>query len=273
MTASKHSVAIAIVLASIILAIALLVFAFSDRSRSEAELIAMIDARIEEKAQPTSDAAFNARVEQGIMAFIDKQRRAEAERPNTLAANVPPPAEDEFYYGSPDARITLIEYSDFECPFCKRFHQTAKALVDGSDGKVNWVYRHFPLDSHNPGAQRQAEAAECAGELGGGEAFWAYTDAVYERTSSGGRGFAESALAPLAVELGLRESDFIECLNSRRHADKVRAQMAAGMRAGVTGTPGNILYDKQTGNVLAVHGAQPLERLRQAAAELVEEGL
>ena len=61
---------------------------------------------------------------------------------------------------NPDAPVTLIEYSDFECPFCKRFHDTAKRLVDASEGQVNWVYRHFPLGFHNPGAQKQAEAAE-----------------------------------------------------------------------------------------------------------------
>ena len=119
-------------------------------------------------------------IERGINTYIKKQQalaRANKERESSAKAkNVRPVNEKDHIYGNPSAEISLIEYSDFECPFCKRFHPTAKQLVDKSDGQVNWIYRHFPLAFHNPGAQKQAEASECAVKLGGNEAFWRYTD-------------------------------------------------------------------------------------------------
>src|SRR5204863_994561 len=92
-------------------------------------------------------------------------------------------------YGNPNARFTLIEYSDFECPYCKTVHLTLKKLIDDSGGDVNWVYRHFPLEFHNPGAQRQAEASECIAELSGNDSFWKFANAIYARTRAGGKGF------------------------------------------------------------------------------------
>lgn len=79
--------------------------------------------------------------------------------------------------GPKDATYTIIEYSDIDCPFCKRFHQTAGQLIaERSD--VNWVYRHFPIPALHPNAAKKAEGAECANELGGAEKFWEYLDAT-----------------------------------------------------------------------------------------------
>lgn len=215
-------------------------------------------------------------VREGIQNFIREQQQAQAEAQREQqrqaakrAENVRPVSEErDHIYGNPDATVSLIEYSDFECPFCKRFHPTAKELVDSSDGQVNWVYRHFPLSFHNPGAQQQAEASECAAELGGNDAFWAYTDAVYERTSSGGDGFPQSQLVPLAVELGLNESEFRDCVESGRYEERVKEDLAEGVRIGISGTPGNILLNNETGDVVTRAGAQPISALRDAVEEL-----
>jgi protein-disulfide isomerase len=217
-----------------------------------------------------SEKEFNERVERGIEAYIAKQRREEQERPHRLAKNAPPPSKDDHVYGNPDAPIALIEYSDFECPYCKRFHDSVKQLVDGSNGKVSWIYRHFPLDGHNPGAEKQAEASECAAELGGNDGFWRFTDAIFARTRSGGRGFPVADLAPLAEELGMDKTKFNECLSSGRYADRVRQQLIDGQRAGINGTPGSILFDRRSGNVRAVIGAQPLSHLLRAVETLTQ---
>ena len=91
---------------------------------------------------------FDDRVEKGIVAYIDKQKRQREEEPSRLAKNVPPPSKEDHVYGNPGAVISLIEYSDFECPYCKRFHPIAKELVDKSGGQINWIYRHYPLPMH-----------------------------------------------------------------------------------------------------------------------------
>lgn len=241
------------------------------RGLTEQDVVALIDKRLaREKNRGLSEKEFNARVERGILAYIDKQHREQQERPNRLARNVPPPAKDDHVYGNPDAPVTLIEYSDFECPYCKLFHGTTKELVDRSDGKVDLVYRHFPLDMHNPGAEKEAEASECVAELGGNDAFWKFADAIYSRTHSNGKGFPLENLAPLAVELGLNRDDFSRCFDSGRMATRIRRDIDSGAKAGVQGTPGNILRNNRSGEVIAISGAQPYERLNEAVQKLLK---
>jgi protein-disulfide isomerase len=245
--------------------------ATSTTALDEARVQELIEARLPAMTKGAlSEKEFNERVEHGIEAFIAKQRREQEDRPNRLAKNAPPPSRDDHVYGNRDAPIALIEYSDFECPYCKHFHDSVKQLVDGSNGQVSWIYRHFPLDGHNPGAEAEAQASECAAELGGNEAFWRFTDAIFTRTRSGGRGFPLANLAPLAGEIGLDKAKFIECLHSGRYAGRVRQQLIDGERAGVNGTPGSILFDRRSGNVRAIIGAQPLSELRQAVETLVQ---
>ena len=238
-------------------------------ARVEKDVAAAVEKKLgQRKDGELSEKDFNARVERGIVAFIDKQRRAEQDRPNQLAKNVPPPSKNDHIYGNPAAAISLIEYSDFECPYCKRFHDTAKQVADGSNGQVNLIYRHFPLEFHNPGAQKQAEASECAAEGGGNDAFWKYTDAIYARTRSNGKGFPIENLVPLAVEIGLDQAVFEQCFGNGKFARKVQQQLAEGQRAGIGGTPGNILFQRATGKTIALHGAQPYERFRDAISSL-----
>src|SRR3989344_94253 len=82
---------------------------------------------------------------------------------------------DHIFGASPANKVFIIEFSDTECPFCKRFHPTMKKIVENYNGQVAWVYRHFPLAFHTK-AKREAEATECAAELGSNDAFWKYLD-------------------------------------------------------------------------------------------------
>jgi len=204
-------------------------------------------------------------IELGIQEHIKRQRqaqaaaRAEQERlANEKAKNVRRVSSDrDHIYGNPDAPISLVEYSDFECPFCKRFHSTPKEIVEAYGGKVNWVYRHFPLSFHNPGATKQAEASECANDLGGNDAFWKYADAIYHRTKSNGNGFPLSNLVPLATEIGLDGQTFRECLDSGKFTGRVQADVTEGTQIGVTGTPATIILNNRTGAVVVKSGALP----------------
>lgn len=226
----------------------------------------------EELQRLIEQGAFDTAIERGISAFVARERaaaRTNQQRDSAeKARNVRPVADTEYVYGNLEAPLTLVEYSDFECPFCKRFHPTAKQLVDQSEGKINWVYRHFPLAFHNPGAQKQAEASECAGKLGGGTAFWHYSDLIYSRTTSNGKGFPIDQLVPLASEIGLPTDQFKACLERGEMADKVKADYANGVASGVTGTPGNIILHQASGDAVVMAGALPLARL-QAAVDVL----
>jgi protein-disulfide isomerase len=161
--------------------------------------------------------------------------------------------------GDKNAKVFVIEYSDFECPFCKRFHPTMQQLIDQYQGKVAWVYRHFPLSFH-ANAQKEAEASECAGEQGGNDTFWKYADKILERTTSNGTGFALTDLVPLAKEIGLDDTKFKSCLDSGKYAKHVQQDEQEGQAAGVTGTPGNIIWTKY-GKSQLISGAVPLSSL------------
>ena len=200
-----------------------------------------------------------------VAARVDRQRLANEKVKDVRRVS----SDRDHIFGNPDAPISLIEYSDFECPFCKRFHPTAKQVVKAYGGQVNWVYRHFPLNFHNPGAQKQAEASECANELGGSDVFWKFTDAIYARTKSNGKGFALSKLVPLATEIGLDGEQFQTCLDSGKFAARVQEDFTEGSKVGITGTPGNILLNNQTGEARLKSGAQPFAAFKTDIDEML----
>ena len=177
--------------------------------------------------------------------------------------------DDDHVRGDRNADLLLVEYSDFECPFCKRFHDTAKTLnEEGIDGQsVAWVYRHFPLSFHE-GASEAAQASECVAELGGNDAFWAFTDGYYENTVANGNGYARTKWADLAIESGMpafQRAAFESCVDTGKYADNVEEETEGGTDLGVTGTPGNILVNQKTGEARLISGAYPIDAFGEAA--------
>lgn len=189
--------------------------------------------------------------------------------PVTDAKDVPKVTSKDHVRGDRNARIALVEYSDIECPFCKSFHPTAQKTVLEYKGQVMWVYRHYPLSFH-ANAQKEAEATECANEIGGNDAFWKYLDTLFERTTSNGTGFSLDKLVPLAQELGLNEMQFKECLDSGKFAGYIKDDMDGGLKAGVSGTPGNILLDTKSGKARLISGAVPSEQMKSAIDEMLK---
>ena len=175
--------------------------------------------------------------------------------------------DQDWVKGDRNAEISIIEFSDTECPFCKRFHETMDQVVAQYDGKVNWVYRHFPLASLHAKAQKEAEATECAGELGGNEGFWAYTDRLFEITPSND-GLDEDQLPEIAEYAGLNKSSFEECLSSGRHASKVRDDLSDGSDAGARGTPYSVVITKD-GQTIPLSGAQPFSSVSALIDQLL----
>jgi len=174
--------------------------------------------------------------------------------------SIRPVSPEEHIFGNPNAKIKIVEYSDTECPFCRQFHETMHKIVEESDGKVAWVYRHFPIPSLHPNAFSQAVATECAWEQGGNEVFWAFTDQVYSRTKSNNT-FSESDLVSIARDLNLDISKFNECTNSEKYANKVEADILDGQLAGVRGTPSSFILED--GKIVeTIPGAAPYESVK-----------
>lgn len=165
--------------------------------------------------------------------------------------------------GNPDAPVKIVEYSDPECPFCKRFHDTMKQVMDeyGKDGKVAWVYRNFPLDQLHPKARNESAAIECAGDLGGNDKFWAYADRLYEITPSN-NGLDPAELPKIAQYVGLDVSKFNSCLASGKFDKHIEDDVQNAAATGGNGTPWSIVVDKN-GKKYPLSGAQPYASVKQ----------
>lgn len=158
-----------------------------------------------------------------------------------------------------EAKVAIVEFSDFECPFCQRFHNDTftsikKDYID--TGKAVFVYRDYPLTFHEPGATDAAMAGECVQELGGDKKFFEFADEAFKYTGSNNR----TQLKQIAGQLGLDQNRFNDCLDNNRHAEEIKKDTADGSAAGVSGTPGFIVGTLNAdgsvdGEVIA--GAQP----------------
>jgi len=170
----------------------------------------------------------------------------EAENGQTASVALAPISEEDHILGNPRADVVIVEYSDTECPYCKRFHTTMHEVIDtyGRDGTAAWVYRHFPIDTLHKKARKEAEATECAAEIGGNDGFWKYIDRIYEVTPSND-GLAATELPKIAKEIGLDETRFANCLASGKYAEKVENQYQDAVKAMGRGTPHSVLIARE----------------------------
>ena len=167
-------------------------------------------------------------------------------------------ADDDPYKGSASAPVTLIEFSDFQCPYCRRVQSVLERLMTAYEGKLKLVYRDFPLRRIHPDAQKAAEAAQCADEQG---AFWPYHDRLFNSTDLG-----IEHLKQYAIEIGLDGGLFDACLDSGRFYQEVQDDMDDAIAAGVSAAPSFFV------NGLLINGAVSYERFEQMV-ELALESL
>jgi len=167
--------------------------------------------------------------------------------------------DDDPVKGNLNAPITIVEFSDFQCPFCAKFHSTTLPQLEVNyidSGKVKFVYRDFPIQSIHPNAVPAAFAAECADEQG---MFWEYHDLVFENQKKW-QGLSGSVMIDTfeqyALELGLNTSDFNTCFESGKYVDEVTKDLQDGASYGITGTPGFFIGNDELGYVKII-GAQP----------------
>ena len=181
--------------------------------------------------------------------------------------------DDDPMKGDPNAPITIIEFSDYECPFCGRFYSNTLPLIEENyinTGKVNFVYRDFPIQSIHPNAVPAAMAAECADDQG---MFWPFHDMIFENKDSWA-GLKEVNLSKefeqYAVVLGLNIEEFNLCLESNKHLDEVRNDLQDGRNYGVDGTPGFFIGNNENG-FIKVSGAKPYPIFEQILDEMISQ--
>lgn len=170
----------------------------------------------------------------------------------TINVDIDDLIDDDAVKGNSKAPVTIVEFGDFECPFCGRFHHETLGQIEDKyvkTGKVKFVYRDFPLSFHTQ-AQKAAEAAECAGEQG---KFYEMHDLLFESGVQGG----VSSFKQYAKQIGLDATKFNTCLDTGAMASEVQKDFADGQRVGVQGTPGFLINGK------LVSGAQPFSVFQQ----------
>lgn len=235
----------------------------------------------------------------GVLYFVGISRAPGGGGQGQVLENIRTVQKDDHILGSADAKITIVEFSDPECPFCKQFHATMHKVIDayGKDGKVAWIYRHYPIAQLHPKAQKEAEALECAGSQGGpssslgtsNDLFWKYADKLYETTNSNNsldigvynlpkdaptdangkpyyaqktpRSSADAGqLSDMAVSLGLNRTAFEACLSSGKFESRVKKDSEEATASGARGTPNSIIIVGK--EQVAMEGAQPFEAVK-----------
>jgi len=167
--------------------------------------------------------------------------------------------DDDPVKGNPNAPVTVVEYSDFQCPFCSRFFQQTLPLIEENyidTGKIKFVYKDLPLDSLHPNARAAHIAAECADEQG---KFWEYHDVLFEKQpqwSNLASSELQNTLTEFATDMGLQAASFESCMQSPNIADEVNKDTLEAASYGATGTPTFFIGNEKDGFIKLV-GAQP----------------
>src|SRR5215471_18937715 len=240
------------------------------------EINAKIQAVTPEQAQAFYEANKNRitqpfeKVSEQITSYLQQQAQEQRRQallkelrpryPVTVALRAPTvevATEGEPFLGPTTAPVTIVEFSDFQCPYCRQAQGTLKQLMAAYEGKIKLVYRDFPLRSIHPQAQKAAEAAQCAAEQ---QQFWPYHDKLFASTS-----LQMDDLKKFAQELGLNVEQFTSCLDSGKTAAGIDADMQDGQRAGVNATPTFFV------NGYPLSGAASYERFKELVDAALEQ--
>jgi len=199
---------------------------------------------------------------------LDRNRRNEGE--SILVRNISFDLREDSVEGDESAKVTLIEFSDYQCPFCARhFSKTLPKLRANylRPGKIKYVFRDFPITAIHKEAFHLAEFARCAAEQG---KFWEIHDKIFSEQGK----LEINALYEEAENLGLKETDIKECVESGRQSSKVRKDVAEGQKAGISGTPTFFLgltevKSQKFKAMTIIRGAQPYKKFEEAIEKLL----
>jgi protein-disulfide isomerase len=184
--------------------------------------------------------------------------------PTTLSVRAP--SASDHIIGSSTAPIVLIEYADFQCPFCSLIYPSLKNIVNASNGQIAWVYREFPLTSIHPQAGPAANAAECIAAQLGNKGFWEYADAVFNNQSL----LTPQYSAQLAAQFGADSAKYASCVAANTYQNVIERDTAEAEQNGGQGTPFTIVYNTATGKGEPISGALPQAQI-EAVIQSVEQ--
>lgn len=206
----------------------------------------------------------------GNTATAPKEATIAEEVGGSLSSTPRPVDETDYIKGNPNAPILLIEYSDYDCPFCKQYHETLNEIMDeyGVSGRVAWVYRQFPIAQLHPNSPKISAAALCVGKLGGNDAFWTFTNLIFQE-----RELQEPTNVTLipdyVAKAGVDLSSYTSCMDNGDTTGEVEASIRDAFNIGARGTPYTVLV---VGNQQAViNGAQPYETVKGIIENLLNQ--
>ncbi len=178
----------------------------------------------------------------------------------TTKLSIRPPSTTDHIIGSPTAPIVLVEYSDFQCPFCSMIYPTLKKIVANSNGQIAFVQREMPLTTIHPNAEPAADAAECIAAELGNDAYWKYADAVFANQSQ----LSPAYSAQIAAKLGADPTKFATCVSSQQYKGLIDADSNEAQSNGGNGTPFTVIVNTKTGKMVSVSGALPEAQITQS---------
>ncbi|HPA25201.1 MAG TPA: DsbA family protein [bacterium] len=164
--------------------------------------------------------------------------------------------DSDHVWGDKNAPVKIFEFSDFQCPYCAKHHETLKKIVEDYDGQVAWVFKQFPIQSH-PLGMPGALASECANEQG---KFWEMSDMIFSNQST----LTAESFASFAKDLGLDTEKFNTCVKDAKYTERITADYNLGIDSGVQGTPSNFINNK------LVPGALPYENIKSVIDDLLK---
>ena len=201
---------------------------------------------------------------------VPSKTTAQDTTPTGIPANVATIRPTDYVRGDlSKAEVVVFEYSDSDCPFCVKFHPTLLTLMDEYHGRLAWVYRYFPLNQLHPNAYTEALALQCAGQLGGTDAFNKYLDTIINVTLNPDPKSNE-ALVTFATAQGLDATAFKACMANPATGKIIDEGIAEAQAIGAAGTPFSVAVNIKTGKQVVIPGAYPIEDVRKDIDSLLK---
>ena len=180
--------------------------------------------------------------------------------------------ENTYILGNSDAEITFVEYSDLECPFCKKLHEsgTIEKILEKYDWKVNFIFKQFPLGFH-PQAWMEAEAALCVWDIAWSDKYYEFITNIFKNSQTNGRSYDINSITELAWNMWVDKTKVAACINAWTNKDLAKTQTLEGSSLfGITWTPWNVLINNKTGEWDKLPWAYPYESFKQKIDSLLK---